>query len=92
MLPEDTAKDGYMRLWTLVAGNKMSVESKKDMKKRVNRSPDLYDMFAVGVEGARRLGFVIGNETGRNSKGASWLAGVRQDYKDELKKGELTYS
>ena len=91
-LPEDTAKDGYMRLWTLVAGNKMSVESKKDMKKRVNRSPDLFDCAAVACEGARRLGFVIGNETGRNSKGASWLAGVRQDYKDELKKGELTYS
>ena len=91
-LPQDTARDGYQRLWKLVAGNKMSVESKKDMKKRINRSPDLYDMWAVGVEGARRLGFVIGKAGAKNSRGAAWLQGVRNAYQEALKKGELSYS
>lgn len=92
-LPEDTARDGYLRLWSLVAGNKMSVEPKKDMKKRVNRSPDLYDTFAVGVEGARRLGFVIGEDSvTKNSRGASWLSGVKNDYRKQMKETELTYS
>jgi hypothetical protein len=91
-LPQDTARDGFQRLWTLVAGNKMSVESKKDMKKRLNRSPDLYDMFAVAVEAARRLGFVIGQGLGaRNSRGAAWLGALGRDYREQVKAKELSY-
>jgi hypothetical protein len=91
-LPEDTAKDGYQRLWKLVAGNKMSVEPKKEMKKRLNRSPDLYDAFAVSVEGARRLGFVIGKDSdSRNARGAAWLGGIGRDMQEALKKQELSY-
>lgn len=91
-LPEDTARDGYQRLWELVAGNKMSVESKKEMKQRVGRSPDLYDTFAVGVEGARRLGFVIGKGLGaKNSRGAAWLGTLGRDYREQVKAKELSY-
>lgn len=92
-LPEDTAKDGYSRLWTLVAGNKMSIEPKKEMKLRVGRSPDLYDCFSVAVEGARRLGLTIGKDSGtRNSRGAAWLAKVRGDYEKQVREGQLSYN
>lgn len=92
-LPEDVAKEGYMRLWRLVAGNKMSVETKKDMKLRLGRSPDRADALVTGIEGARRLGFVIGGIGGgaKNSRGATWLGQVRQAYRDEVAKGELSY-
>lgn len=91
-LPEDTARDGYMRLWTISPGNKIDIEPKHEMKARVNRSPDLYDMYAVGVEGARRLGFIIGSigQT-RNARGASWLQGLKRDFTDQMKEKELTY-
>jgi hypothetical protein len=38
----------------------MEAEPKDVMKKRTGCSPDLADMFATGLEGARRRGFVIG--------------------------------
>lgn len=53
------AQEGQLRLFRIVAGNKVEVESKDDMKERVKKSPDLYDYFAIALEGARRLGFRI---------------------------------
>lgn len=92
-LSEDCAREGYMRLWTLVAGNKMSVEPKKEMKARLNRSPDLADALVTGIEGARRLGFIIGKDSGaRNSRGATWLAKVRGDYEKQVREGQLSYN
>lgn len=91
-LPEDTAKDGYARLWKLVGANKMQVEPKEEMKARINRSPDLYDMFAVAVEGARRLGFVIGNDTSTPKPRTSWLKEVNKAMKEALKNQELEYA
>jgi hypothetical protein len=44
-LIEEVAKEGYLRLWSLTAGNKIDVEPKKDMKLRLGRSPDLFDCF-----------------------------------------------
>lgn len=58
-LPKDVAKEGCMREYKLVAGNKIEVEPKDDMKERLGRSPDYFDAFVTGVEGARRLGFKI---------------------------------
>jgi len=53
------AREGQLRLFETVKGNKTEVESKDAMKERVKKSPDLYDWFAIGVELARRLGFRI---------------------------------
>lgn len=64
-LPKSVADEGQLRLYRIVAGNRVEVESKDDMKERIRKSPDLYDWFAVSVEGARRKGFKIqrlGNE------------------------------
>lgn len=58
-MTEEVVAEGSMREWTMVEGNKIDVEPKEKTKKRMGRSPDIYDAFAVAVEGARQLGFVI---------------------------------
>lgn len=58
-LPVDTMEEGCLRQWSMVAGNKVEVESKKEMKERIRRSPDLFDSLVISVEGARRLGFRV---------------------------------
>ena len=58
-LPSSVAEEGYLRAWEVLDNGYEDVESKKDMKVRCSRSPDLYDMFVCGVEGARRMGFRI---------------------------------
>lgn len=47
------------REWGIVGNNLTEVEPKSDMKKKTGRSPDEGDCLAVGIEGARQLGFVI---------------------------------
>lgn len=58
-LPRTVANEGQLRLFRVVAGNKVEVEPKDEMKERIKISPDLYDWFAVAVEGARQRGFRI---------------------------------
>lgn len=100
-LPEDVAKDGYLRLWFLAAGNKMAIEPKAStsgpnkrvgMKERIGRSPDHGDTLVAGIEGARRLGFVIGAGETRNSRGSGWLKQLRGDYEKQMKEQELSYA
>lgn len=56
----DVVADAHPREWYKVAGDRMEIEPKDVMKKRTGCSPDLADMAAIGIEGARRKGFVIG--------------------------------
>lgn len=88
-LSEEVAKEGYARLWKLTPSNKLDVEPKKEMKLRLGRSPDLFDMFVVGIEGARRLGFPIGKVGDRKPRQTAWLRKVRGDYEEALRKQEL---
>jgi hypothetical protein len=53
------AEEGQLRLFKTIAGNRVDVEPKDEMKERIKKSPDLYDTFAVLVEGARQRGFRI---------------------------------
>lgn len=54
-----TMKEGCQRLFSIVKGNKVEVESKEDMIERIGYSPDLFDCLAIGVELARIRGFQI---------------------------------
>jgi hypothetical protein len=56
---EEVIAEFSAREWTMVGKNKIEVEPKDKMKLKFGRSPDLADAFAIGCEGARRLGFVI---------------------------------
>ena len=58
-LTEELIKDGTAREWTMTKGNLVDVEPKDQTKKRMGRSPDIYDAFVVAVEGARRYGFIV---------------------------------
>lgn len=58
-LPRDVAREGCMRAFTMVAGNKIEVERKELTKERLGQSPDLFDALVTGIEGARQRGFQI---------------------------------
>lgn len=64
-VPMDAVEEAQMREW-MVTNNRrggdaplIDVEPKDKMKKRISRSPDLWDSACVAVEVARRLGFQI---------------------------------
>lgn len=89
---DEIVKEGVMRLWVINKANKTDVEPKKEMKMRLGRSPDLYDMFAVGCEGARRLGFVIGKPNPPKPRNTHWFRNLREKMDDGWKKQELVYN
>lgn len=81
-----------MREWDRVKDDKIEVETKKDMKDRVGRSPDFADWAAGVVEMARRKGFVISKlgsvETSTRSDG--WLQKFAAKQRAMLQSKELT--
>ncbi len=96
-LPKDVASEGWKREWRYTNGNRIEVETKAEMKVRTNQSPDLFDALVAGIEGARRLGFVIENmrdpKTDKNPDDKDfWLDREMQKEKDKRKKYSLTYS
>lgn len=64
-LSEEVMTEGCARIYEVVAGNKIRVEpkttdkEKEDLRRRLGKSPDLFDCLAIGVEGARQRGFLI---------------------------------
>jgi hypothetical protein len=56
---EDLVLEGCAREYMRIGSNKIQAEPKKDMKEKTGKSPDLFDTFVLGVEGARQKGFVI---------------------------------
>ena len=88
--------EGSMREYTKSgAKNKTDVEPKDKMKEKTGKSPDLYDTYAIGLEGARRLGFVIDNKmpriVGRNDRN-DWRRKLREKAKEEWVAGALDYA
>jgi hypothetical protein len=91
-LGEETMEEFCMREWDRVKDDKIEVETKKDMKDRVGRSPDFADWAAGVVEMARRKGFVISKlgsvETSTRSDG--WLQKFAAKQRAMLQSKELT--
>lgn len=58
-LPEEVMAEGCRRIWRMVRGDKIEIETKAEMKERTGESPDLFDWLVTACEGARRLGFTI---------------------------------
>jgi hypothetical protein len=93
-MTEDVLMEFCQREWGVAGKNKIQVEPKADMKLKTGRSPDLADTIAVGVEGARRLGFIIKN-IGKQAPVAvrdDWLKGARDKMREARKSHELNYS
>jgi hypothetical protein len=58
-MTEDVMVEGCAREWKTVGANKIAVETKKEMKEKTGRSPDLFDALAIGCFGAIERGFQI---------------------------------
>lgn len=80
---EDLVTEGSSREWKMVGANKIEVETKEDMKKKIGRSPDLFDALAIGIYGATKRGFSIRRVTAKanNGKRDQW----GKDWRDRLK-------
>jgi hypothetical protein len=82
-----------MREYGIAAGNRIELETKDDTKKRMGRSPDLFDWLATAVEGARRMGFRI-QRLGANviiaSDPLKWMNDKRKSMSKLLKSKQLT--
>jgi hypothetical protein len=59
-MDEETMQEGIMREYQKNAGgNKIKIETKAEYKEKTGFSPDRFDALVTGIEGAKRLGFII---------------------------------
>lgn len=101
-VPQDAVEEGSMREWKVNNNQSarrkdpvIDVEPKEDMKKRMGRSPDLWDSFVVGVEVARRRGFtIVGGANAIVNKGVlpGWLQLLARKSNSFRRQHELDYS
>jgi hypothetical protein len=82
------------REWRMVGANKIEVETKADMKEKIGKSPDIADAIAIGIEGARRLGFRIDMPVSREYKTQTdaWKTKLREKSLSQWSEGRLTYA
>jgi hypothetical protein len=95
-LDNETIAEFCSRKFRRDEGNdKLELETKDDMKTRTSgKSPDLMDCTAIGVEGARRLGFKIerlGSDINA-TKPDDWLDKFSKEYEDFHKERQLEYA
>lgn len=93
-MTEDVCTEFSQREWKMVAGNKIEVETKDEMKLKTGRSPDLADAVAIGCAGARIRGFVIKRAMAVDTKnnGKDWRDAVREKSKKLHNVGSLNYA
>ena len=93
-LPESVMEEFAMRIWDKVKGDKYSVETKKDMKERVGRSPDEADWASICVEGARRRGFQISKLASDEEDGPNraWFKDLKERQEQLRSRQSLTYA
>lgn len=92
-LPKDVAEEGCQREWMEIAGGKVDVEPKADMKERTGKSPDLFDWLCVVVEMARRRGFNISKlaNVENEAVGREWLEELERKQRERRKSYQLDY-
>jgi hypothetical protein len=92
-LPEDVMNEGCWREYYDVAGGKIEVEPKDEMREKKGKSPDLFDWLAVLVEMARRRGFLIQRLgiplTEEPERG--WMEDDAEDFDTEIRSHMLTH-
>ncbi len=91
--PMDVCDEFCGREWKEVAGGRIEIETKKEMKLRTGQSPDLADWFVTALEGARRRGFNISKLANQDNEAANldWLRKLRDDAAKIRDKGQLTF-
>lgn len=93
-LPADVLKEFASREWIWAAGMRYELETKQDFKRRHGYSPNKADCASIGVEGCRRLGFIIERmkDPGAESKDPDWLEKELREQREQRKKNSLTYA
>ena len=94
-MTEETMEEFCTRAWDLVAGDKICVETKQEMKERIGRSPDLADWAAGIVEMARRKGFQISklsNGEGQSLPGHNPALNLQRQQRASAKAKQLNYA
>jgi hypothetical protein len=93
-LPREVADEGCKREWKLVRGNRIEIETKKDMKLRTGRSPDRFDWLVTAVEGARRRGFEMMSmaSVATDEGNDFWLEHALEKHNKWAKRHELKYA
>jgi hypothetical protein len=89
-MTEDVMAEGCMREFKMV-GNKIAVETKKEMKEKTRRSPDLVDALCAGLYGATKKGFAIKRvESAASVKQSDrWKSQMREKRDEFWKQGAL---
>jgi len=93
-MTEDVMTEGCYREWKTVAGNKIEVETKSDMKEKTGRSPDLFDCLCIGVEGARQRGFLIRRLVNKDyiETDTRWKNELKRKVMESVKSKQLNYA
>lgn len=93
-LTESVMLEGCKREFMKVAGNKIQVEPKAEMKKKTGESPDQFDSLVIAFEGARQRGFQIAKfeSTAQSEKDVQWKQEAMQKAKKLWRSGQLNYA
>lgn len=94
-MTREIAREFELREWGLVSGGRVEVESKVDTRERTNRSPDIADCVATGLEGARRMGFQImriGAGVHVETANQDWLDKLSKKHYDRVKSRQLKFA
>jgi hypothetical protein len=93
-LTPEVAREGYSREWKMVRGNKIEIETKDETKKRMGRSPDLFDWLVTLVEVARQRGLEIRRfaKSDKTEDGEAWYEKAAREQKDILQKSTLIHT
>lgn len=94
-LDKETISEGCSRKFSRGTNNRIELETKDDMKERTaGKSPDRFDNLAIGVEGARRRGFIITKLGGNVTSGQidSWLIDKSKKNYEWHKKHQLVHA
>lgn len=94
-MTEEACTEYSQREWKMVAGNRIEVESKEEMKLKTGRSPDIADAIAVGLFGCRQRGFVIAkliSPPDTKKRGKDWRAEAIEMSRKLHASGNLVYS
>lgn len=92
-LPEEVMMEGCRRIWRMVRGDKVEIETKAEMKERTGESPDLFDALVVACEGARRLGFSIAKMEIQDAKqyNDSWKKDLQNRSRALISRAQLNW-
>lgn len=95
-LTQECMLEGCIREFKQVAGNKIEVESKADMKLKSGRSPDLFDCLCYGLYGAMQRGFIIAKigalRERMNPRSELWKTNARIQARAAWHSHDLNYS